>query len=205
MESYGLHELKFQLDIPMGQLTSIKGSSGSGKTSLLHFISGLRKPDHGVISCNGVDWFNHKSKTHLTIEKRECGMLFQDFTLFPNMTLIQNIDYVKSESVSINNVENMIRDFGLAELKNKRPDHLSGGQRQRAALVQLLANNPSIILLDEPFSAQDDSFRSFMVFHIQRHQKQHYNTVILASHLNTDLDELAVSSFTLEKEKNFHR
>ena len=199
LSSPSFEELNLELDIPIGKISLIKGDSGAGKTSLLHLIGGLVQPDKGVISCDGSDWFHGKKKVYLSVEKRNCGILFQDYPLFPNMTLGQNIDFVKAKSMTEEYIQELLQNFGLKLFLDKRTNELSGGQRQRGALVQLLSFNPSFILLDEPFSAQDETCCKSMVMALQRHQERFQNTLVIASHLNTDLDKLAQANFTLEK------
>ena len=147
-----LHNVSF--DLHEGEFLSILGPSGCGKTTLPRILIGLEKADSGEILKNDTDISNLKS-----IE-RGMGIVFQNYALFPNMTVLQNVEYAltlqkdtkkKAREIAMRTIEQV----GLADQINKKPSQLSGGQQQRVAIARTLATNPDIILLDEPISALD--------------------------------------------------
>ncbi|HHY72497.1 MAG TPA: ATP-binding cassette domain-containing protein [Bacillus bacterium] len=138
----------FKID---NEMAILFGPSGSGKTTILNCIAGLTHPDKGYIANNGIDFFTSLIKP-LPVQKRNIGYLFQDYALFPHMTVWKNISYgMKNESLT-----NQIIDvLNIKHLLHKYPREISGGEKQRVALTRALATEPSLLLLDEPFSALD--------------------------------------------------
>ena len=140
------------LEIEDGEIVSILGPSGCGKTTLLNLILGLTDVDQGKII------FNNKDITDIPMEKRGFNIVFQDYALFPNLTVYKNIVYGLRNNPDISTkkeVEELIHLLGLEKHLNKRIDQLSGGQKQRVALARTLVMKPKILLLDEPLSALD--------------------------------------------------
>ena len=140
-----------------GDIVGLIGSSGSGKTTLLRIISGLETPDSGIIKINN-EIVNDKL-LYVSPEKRDCSLVFQDFALFPNMTISDNIFFGKG---SINNnelIHDLIQFCGLESLLDRYPHEASGGEQQRVALVRALSINPSLLLLDEPLSHLDSDLK----------------------------------------------
>ena len=143
--------------------TAILGASGCGKSMTLRCIAGIVKPDKGRIVLDGVPLFDSEKKIDLPPQKRGVGLLFQNYALFPNMTVEQNIlcglhaepDRAKRRAACAE----MIRALRLEGLEKRLPAALSGGQQQRAALARILAAQPKILMLDEPFSALDSYLR----------------------------------------------
>ena len=141
-----------------GQILAVIGSSGSGKTTLLRIIAGLEMPDLGRVTLKG-ETMNSQNEC-VPPESRDCSLVFQDYALFPNMTVQQNVAYGKA---SKNNSELIDRLFDLTkigDLKNRYPHQISGGEQQRVALVRALATQPSLLLLDEPLSHLDPELRN---------------------------------------------
>ena len=141
-----------------GQILAVIGSSGSGKTTLLRIIAGLEMPDLGRVTLKG-ETMNSQNEC-APPESRDCSLVFQDYALFPNMTVQQNVAYGKA---SKNNSELIDRLFDLTkigDLKNRYPHQISGGEQQRVALVRALATQPSLLLLDEPLSHLDPELRN---------------------------------------------
>ena len=141
-----------------GQILAVIGSSGSGKTTLLRIIAGLEMPDLGRVTLKG-ETMNSQNEC-VPAESRDCSLVFQDYALFPNMTVQQNVAYGKA---SKNNSELIDRLFDLTkigDLKNRYPHQISGGEQQRVALVRALATQPSLLLLDEPLSHLDPELRN---------------------------------------------
>ena len=136
------------------------GESGAGKTLLLKCIAGIERPDKGKIILDGRVLFDSEKRINLAPQKRRVGFLFQECALFPNMTLLQNILCAAKSQTARTDAAAYIKRFGLAGKESLYPASLSGGERQRAALARLLASEPEVFLLDEPFSALDSNRKS---------------------------------------------
>lgn len=135
---------------------AILGASGCGKSMTLKCIAGIETPDEGHIILNGRTLFDSKKKINLIPQKRKVGYMFQDYALFPNMTVEKNIMAGMGKHPSMQEVERYLERFHLEGLKDHLPRQLSGGQKQRVALARMLASEPEILLLDEPLSALDN-------------------------------------------------
>jgi len=154
----------FTLDIQFetnNETLALLGPSGSGKSMTLKCIAGIEKPDEGEIILNDRILFSSRKKINLPPQKRKIGLLFQNYALFPNMTLEENIKIAVSKKHKDKDriVKEFINRFSLEGLENSYPYELSGGQQQRAALARMLVNEPELIMLDEPFSALDDHLK----------------------------------------------
>ncbi|MEJ8545429.1 ATP-binding cassette domain-containing protein [Brevibacillus borstelensis] len=134
------------------------GPSGSGKTTILNCIAGLAHPDSGRIQLADCLFFDHAANIKLPVQKRKVGYLFQDYALFPHMTVAQNIRYGMHRDDQ-DQLNDLLQSVGIDHLLQKYPHQLSGGQKQRVALVRALATQPDIMLLDEPLSALDADTR----------------------------------------------
>jgi molybdate transport system ATP-binding protein len=134
---------------------AILGASGCGKSMTLKCIAGIETPDEGRIELNGRVLFDSAKKINLTPQKRRVGYMFQDYALFPNMTVEQNIKAGMGKCPDEEKVKSYIRRFRLEGLEKHYPTQLSGGQKQRVAMARMIASEPDILLLDEPFSALD--------------------------------------------------
>ena len=138
-------------------ITGILGASGSGKSMTLKCIAGIERPDRGRIVLDGRVLFDSRQKINLKPQKRRVGYMFQNYALFPTMTVTQNI--AAGQGISADRVREMIERFHLKGLEGHYPSELSGGQQQRVALARIMAYRPDLILLDEPFSALDDNLK----------------------------------------------
>lgn len=154
----------FELDVSFqvqNEIIVLTGASGAGKTSILQAIAGLAIPDNGIIMLNGKEFFNGK-KNFLPTRSRNIGYLFQDYALFPHMTVERNIHYgihkITTETTVLI-IEQLLEVLGIHHLLNKYPHQISGGEKQRVALARALATKPDILLLDEPLSALDEETR----------------------------------------------
>ena len=150
-------DLDVNFELKKGCL-GILGPSGCGKSMTLKSIAGIVDPDKGVVSLNADEetiYFDSNKKINLKPQKRNVGYLFQNYALFPNMTVEENVACGLSKDDDKKIVSDMIKRFHLEGLEKRYPRQLSGGQQQRVALARILAYGPDVILLDEPFSAMD--------------------------------------------------
>ena len=153
---------KFTLDVDFcveNEVFALLGASGCGKSMTLKCIAGIEQPDEGYIILNGRTLYDSHKKINLPPQKRKVGYMFQDYALFPNMTVKQNIMAGMGKRPDLQLVEGYMETFHVKELENQYPSQLSGGQKQRVAMARMLAAAPEVILLDEPFSALDSHLR----------------------------------------------
>lgn len=156
-KSFALKEVSFHLN--EGDVCALVGESGSGKTTLVRLIAGLESPDAGTIKINGTTVSS--LQTFVPPEKRKVGLVFQEYALFPHMTLFKNVLYGISKEKNKNaRAREVLELVGLGEMEDRYPHQLSGGQQQRVALARALAPNPSLLILDEPFSNLDAILRA---------------------------------------------
>ncbi len=185
--SSGKLELRVETELKSGNIIALYGISGAGKTSLLRMIAGLMKPDSGSIKVNGNSWFDSSGNINIPPQKRNTGMVFQDYALFPNLTVEGNLRYALRDSGDNEIITSMLEKFELRALKNEKPATLSGGQQQRVALARALVQSPGLLLLDEPLSALDHKLRQNLQQYITDLNRTNGTTVILVSH---DLGEI---------------
>jgi molybdate transport system ATP-binding protein len=148
--SVPLRDFELHLSLAIGSTVALIGPSGSGKTTVLNAIAGLAEPAGGRISCDEETWFDAHRKVFVPPEERRVGLVFQDYALFPHLTVRQNIEYARRHGA-----DEYLDRLRIAHLERARPDSLSGGERQRVALARALARDPEILLLDEPLAALD--------------------------------------------------
>ena len=178
----GDFHLKMRFEAENGVL-SLLGASGCGKSMTLKCIAGIEKPDRGKIVLNGVTFFDSEQHIDLPPQKRRVGYLFQQYALFPNMTVRQNIRCgCRSKKNADAAVAEIVRTMRLEGLENLRPAALSGGQQQRVALARILVNEPEVLLLDEPFSALDSHLRLRLEQEVRRVTRAFGKPVIFVSH-----------------------
>lgn len=151
-------EVDADLRIPFedSPVTVLFGPSGSGKTTLLRMLAGLERPDAGSIVFGDHTWFDAARSLYLPPQARRAGFLFQDYALFPHLTVAENVAYAASSNAA----GKLMGAFGLAEFAGRKPRQISGGQQQRVALARALAAAPALLLLDEPLSALDAPTRA---------------------------------------------
>ena len=155
-KDFGTFKLDVSFETESGQITGLLGASGCGKSMTLRCIAGIEKPDRGRIVLDDKVLFDSEQYIDLPPQKRRVGYLFQNYALFPNMTVAQNIAVgVRDKKTRRETVERLIGTLCLEGQEKKYPRQLSGGQQQRVALARILASAPEVLLLDEPFSALD--------------------------------------------------
>ena len=186
----GEMKLIVKTELHPGELLALYGPSGAGKTTLLRILAGLSKPDSGMIQMGETIWFDSGKKINIQPQLRNTGFMFQDYALFPNMTVEQNIRFAcdKNDTMYANK---LLQIFGLENLSNQRPLKLSGGQQQRVALARALARKPSLLLLDEPLSALDASLRKSLQDEIVKAHKMFGCATIMVSHDKNEILRLA--------------
>ena len=165
--------------------TVLFGPSGCGKTTVLRCLAGLERPERGHIFFGDEVWFDAGSKTHLTPQQRGIGLVFQDYALFPHLSVEKNIAYglrVLRKPERQTRVDEIIQRFGLQEQRDRRPRQISGGQQQRVALARALVTQPRLLLLDEPLSALDTGLRSELREDLRRHLMALDIPVVLVTH-----------------------
>ncbi len=194
MESYAVDNVSFSLK--KGETLALLGESGSGKTTLLRIIAGLEKASNGSITLQDKLVFDDKESIFVQPEKRNVGLFFQHYALFPHLSVAQNIGYGLDSKIynKSQKKEKIIEMLSLVELSNyeKRfPHELSGGQQQRIALARALAPKPKLLLLDEPFSNLDEQLKGEMRQQIKTILEKTQTTTILVTHDLQDALSLA--------------
>ena len=154
----------FALELPPagGLVTVLLGPSGAGKTTLLRCVAGLERPDDGLVALGDNTWFDSARGVNLPPQDRRLGFLFQEYALFPHLTVAGNVTYGLACTPKMereDRVRSLLSLFSLDGLRARFPAQLSGGQRQRVALARALAGQPRLLLLDEPLSALDEALR----------------------------------------------
>ncbi|EPY6055497.1 TPA: sulfate/molybdate ABC transporter ATP-binding protein [Campylobacter jejuni] len=192
----GRLDLNFKKDIESGKITALFGESGAGKTTLLKIIAGLIRPEFGRIEVDNELWFDSSKNFSLALQKRKIGFVFQDYALFPNMNVKENIAYAASSKTK---VSELLALMDLENLAKIYPKHLSGGQAQRVALARALAREPKILLLDEPLSALDFKMRANLQDELAKILEYFKISTLLVSH---DLAEIYKLSHRILELKN---
>lgn len=192
----GNMDLDVKFEISKGKLITLYGKSGAGKTTILKIIAGLLKPDNGNIAVDGNIWFDSVKKINLRTQKRNLGFVFQDYSLFPNMSVKENLTFALAKGQDRKIVNDLIEIIELGNLQNRDPNTLSGGQKQKVALARTLVQRPEILLLDEPLSALDEEMRIRLQRYILKVHQEFNLTTILISH---DISEIIkMSDYLME-------
>ena len=194
----------FSLDVSLntnGGVMGILGASGSGKSMTLKCIAGIETPDEGRIVLNGRVLFDSEKHINLPPQKRKVGYLFQNYALFPNMTVETNIAAGLSGSKEEKQeaVARMIRLFKLEGLEKRYPSQLSGGQQQRVALARILVYEPDVIMLDEPFSALDYYLKEQLQFQVREVLRGYTGDVLMVSHSRDEVYRFCEKSIILNR------
>ncbi|WP_439503675.1 ABC transporter ATP-binding protein [Methylophaga sp.] len=179
--------LEVQLECAAGEMLALVGPSGSGKTTVLRCIAGLHKPQQGLIRSQTI-WFDSNHELNYSPQQRRVGMVFQNYALFPHLTVMQNI-LLAMQTPQEHKVRALLEQVHLSGLESRFPSQLSGGQQQRVALARALARDPEVLLLDEPFSAVDKVTRRKLYLELHALRRQLSMPIILVTH---DLDEAAM-------------
>jgi molybdate transport system ATP-binding protein len=193
--SNGQMDLDVNIDIKKGDFVILTGASGSGKTTLLRVLAGLEVAK-GKINVNGQNWLD--DNFNLSPQKRDIGFVFQEYALFPNMDVEQNLLYVRDD---INLANHLLKITQLTKLKNTMPQTLSGGQKQRVALCRAMMNKPKLLLLDEPLSALDIDIKLKLQDELVALHKEFKTTTIMVSHDISEIYKLSDRIITLKDGK----
>jgi len=192
-------EVSFQLE--QGQFLSVYGNSGAGKTTLLRILAGLTQAEKSEIEVGGTVWDSSAAKIHFPVQKRSVGFVFQDFALFPNLTVRENLEYALQKNNDRKITGELLEMMELQAFQNSKPQHISGGQKQRVALARAIIRKPEILLLDEPLSALDDEMRLKLQDYILKIHRHFKLTTILVSHHLPEIFKLSDKVIFLEKGK----
>lgn len=196
LTSEGKANLKINTEISSNELLCLFGHSGAGKTTLLRILAGLLKPEKGRVVLGDEVWFDSEKKINLTPQQRNVGFMFQDYALFPNMSVRKNIEFAQ-KGKNKEDVDNLLSHFGLEALQKQYPAKLSGGQKQRVALARALAAKPNLLLLDEPLSALDYEMRLNLQDEILKAHELLNSVTLLVSHDKDEVRKLATSVILL--------
>ncbi len=204
----------FSLDIDFAmenELLVIEGASGAGKTTILNCLAGIVTPDEGVIDVDGRVLFSHADRINVPAEKRNIGYLFQNYALFPHMTVKQNVLYgLKNKKSYRARAEKkelleyagyMMETLGIAHLADKNATAISGGEKQRVALARAMVTKPSLLLLDEPFSALDENTKQRIYDEFMAFRETLRIPTILITHNHRETELFADINITLKEGK----
>jgi len=188
--------LDVELHCEKGEVLALVGPSGAGKSTVLRCIAGLQSPQQGLVSCKGQTWFDSEAKLNKTPQQRRVGMVFQNYALFPHLTVMENIKLALDvdKDKHHHHGKQLLEQVNLSGLEQRYPHQLSGGQQQRVAIARALARQPEVLLLDEPFSAVDKVTRRKLYMELNTLRRQLDMPVILVTH---DLDEAAMLADSL--------
>ncbi|OUR64188.1 ABC transporter [Methylophaga sp. 42_25_T18] len=182
--------LDVELHCKNGEILALVGPSGAGKSTVLRCIAGLHSAKFGQINCSDQVWFDRDNKKDFTPQQRRIGMVFQNYALFPHLTVYDNIRLALAEqSQSEKKIAQLLEQVHLTGLEQRYPNQLSGGQQQRVAIARALAREPEVLLLDEPFSAVDKVTRRKLYLELNTLRRSLDMPIILVTH---DLDEAAM-------------
>lgn len=186
--AHGVIPLSFSAHLHPGDIHALYGDSGAGKTTILRILAGLTTPDEGYIRYGKTMWYDSKNSINVPTQQRNVGFMFQDYALFPHMTVLQNIQFA-AKQFDTTLCTSLIQSFNLQELQHRKPHQLSGGQKQRVALARALARKPLLLLLDEPLSALDTTMRQSLQYEIKKAHELFNACTVMVSH---DVFEICV-------------
>ena len=197
----GKMPLDVSFNLEKGQLISLFGKSGAGKTTILRILAGLTKADTSFIEVENEIWDHAERKIHIPVQRRSIGFVFQDYALFPNLTVRENIEFALQKNDDRKIVNELLELMELGNLQNIKPANLSGGQKQRVALSRAIARKPKILLLDEPLSALDDEMRIKLQNYIFKAHQYYKLTTIFVSHHLPEIFRLSDNVIILDEGK----
>lgn len=178
----GTLPMKVNMAIPSGSILAITGPSGSGKTTFLKQLAGLITPQSGSIIFGQEIWLDSDRGINIPVQQRNIGFVFQDYALFPHMSVKQNLEYALEKNIPKDIIYELLKATDLEQLADRKPHQLSGGQQQRVALARALVRKPRLLLLDEPLSALDPGMRQSLQELLLRFQNEFQFTMIIVTH-----------------------
>jgi molybdate transport system ATP-binding protein len=188
--SKGPFDLNVQLRVPTHELAVLYGASGAGKTTLLRMLAGLDRPTEGRIVVDGETWYDSSRNLCVPPQKRSIGFVFQNYALFPSMTVRGNLEFAAPRR-NDPQTDMLLKLTEMVELQHRYPGELSGGQQQRVALARALMRRPKLLLLDEPLSALDIDMREKLQHEIAALHRDLKLTTILVSHDRAEISRVA--------------
>jgi len=191
--------LHFETTIANGELVTLYGPSGAGKTSVLRMLAGLLRPESGFIRIDDDVWFDSAKSVNVRSQNRCIGIVFQDYSLFPNMTVRGNLEFALQKGQSTKIVDDMLELTQMTSLHDKKPSVLSGGQKQRVAVAMALVRQPRLLLLDEPLSALDSVMQLKLQDYMLQVHHQFKLTTVLVSHDITEVIKMSKRVLVLEE------
>jgi molybdate transport system ATP-binding protein len=191
----GQQVLKISAQFQMGSTTKISGPSGVGKTTFLKIIAGLIEPEKGRIKVDDAVWLDTSAKISLSPQKRRVGFVFQNYALFPNMTVRQHLDYASQDHQWI---DHLLAIGQLETFEKHKPEYLSGGQQQRLSILRAMAIRPQLILMDEPFSALDPKMKSELIPELKALWKKLGATTLIVTHNPHELEGLTDAKLEID-------
>jgi molybdate transport system ATP-binding protein len=193
-------ELSLELAVAPGERLALAGPSGAGKTTLLRIVAGLLRPTAGRVGIGGEVWLDTEAGMELPAEHRRCGVVFQDYALFPTLSAWRNVAFgMNGQRRRRERAEELLDRFGIATLADARPGSLSGGERQRVALARALATEPRALLLDEPLSTLDPETRREAQRELHRYLAELPIPVLLVTHSQEEAALLADRIAVIER------
>ena len=193
----GQQWLKVNREFTDGSIIKIYGPSGAGKTTLLKIIAGLVSPEKGIIKVDAITWLDTSVKTVLSPQKRMVGFVFQNYALFPNMTVREHFEYATKDEEWI---DRLLTIGKLETLTTHKPEHLSGGQQQRLAILRALAIKPKLLLMDEPFSALDHEMKRVLIDELKILFAKLGLIVLIVTHNPQELEGLCNGELEIDTE-----
>lgn len=194
----GPFDLDVGLAVAQGAFVALVGPSGAGKTTLLRVLAGLMKPSEGRVRVGASVWCDTAARQMLPVRRRSIGFVFQDYALFPNMTVRGNLEYAIGRGFDSDEVFRLLDMVELRGLAEAYPARLSGGQKQRLALIRALARRPDVLMLDEPLSALDPAMRRQLQDEVKRLHHEFGTTTFMVSHDIAEILRLADRAIRLE-------
>lgn len=187
--------IAFQITTDAPKIYALRGVSGIGKTTCLNMIAGIQSPDKGWVRINGRTVVDTAHKIDTPIRERHIGYLFQDYQLFPHMTIRQNITFMTEFNTHI---DKLVDSLKITHILDAYPLRCSGGEKQRAALARALSTKPDLLLLDEPFSSLDDVSKQESMMLVQHIFETWQIPIIFVTHSQREAQQLAHEIITIE-------
>ncbi|QNF34455.1 ATP-binding cassette domain-containing protein [Adhaeribacter swui] len=196
IKTYNGHQpLRLNTTFAEQSTTQISGPSGAGKTTFLKIIAGLVQPDKGFIQVGPHIWLDTPNNICLSPQQRRVGFVFQDYALFPHMTVEQHLLFGTRDQAYVQRLLDLGR---MQSFRKHKPRHLSGGQQQRLALLRALTTKPQLLLLDEPFSALDSNLKQSLIPELKQLLREFAITCLVVTHYPAETGDLAQHAFELK-------